>query len=99
MKYIDKKTKAFDPIKYLDISGVSQQEEDYLRKKLNKNISEYVLIRLLEESPDEIDEKLKNEITDLPELVTIFKSYFPDFEVKIEAFLKEFKKQYQNERE
>lgn len=91
-------SKSFDPIKLLGISGLGQFETDSLRKKLNKNISDYILIRLLEELPDKVDEQLKKkEIESVDELEEMLKTHIPDFNKKVQQYLQEFKSEYKNE--
>lgn len=98
-KPLIKAANKFDPIEFLEISGLGVSERESLRKKLEANISEYLLIRLLEELPDTVDEKLKdNKVRSIEELENILKSHIPNFDKKIKQHLEEFKKQYQHER-
>lgn len=94
-----KTTKVFDPVEFLEIQGLGKSEKENLRKKLGANITEYILIRLLEELPDTVDEKLKdNKVRSIEELEDILKSYIPNPDTKIKQYLEEFKKQYQHDR-
>ena len=89
----------FDPIVLLGISGLVVNEKESLRKKLEANISEYILIHLLEELPDSVDEKLKeNKVNSIEQLENILECYIPNFDIKIKQYLEEFKKHYQYER-
>ena len=98
MKQHIKPSKLFDPIKYLGITCLGQFEINSLRKKLNKNISEYILIRLLEELPDKVDEQLKKkEVEKIDELEELLKASIPDFDKKVQQYFQEFKNQYKNE--
>lgn len=99
MKKLHKTIQKFDPIEFLEISGLGDTEKKSLRKKLESNISEYLLIRLLEELPNTVDEKLKdNQVKSMEELENMLRSYIPNFDSKIKQYLEEFKKQYQHER-
>ena len=94
-----KTVNKFDPIEFLGISRLGVNEKESLRKKLKANISEYILIHLLEELPDSVDEKLKeNKVNSIEQLENILKSYIPNLDTKIKQYLEEFKKQYRHER-
>ena len=98
MKYTQTIAQKFDPVEFLGIKGLGKSEQEDLRKKLEVNISEYILIRLLEGLPDKVDKQLKKEIENIDELEKMLKSHIPDLENKVEQYLQEFKNQYQNER-
>ena len=94
-----KTTKLFNPLEFLGIQGLGKAEREDLRRKLEANISEYILIRLLEELPDSVDEKLKNsKVSSINELENILMSHIPNLDTKIKQFLEEFRKQYKHER-
>jgi len=90
-----KTTQRFDPIEFLEIIGLNETQKVVLRKKLEINISEYILLRLLDELPKKVDQKLKsNKVTNIEDLEKLFKSHIPNFYTKTSELLKEFKKQY-----
>jgi hypothetical protein len=88
----------FDPIEFLEIRGLDEKQESELRKKLEINISEYLLLKLLDELPETVDKELKEtKISDISILVKLLKSHIPNLKQKINEFLLEFKKQYKHE--
>ena len=47
MKKLHKTTQKFDPIEYLEISGLDASEKKSLRNKLEKNISDLSILKIL----------------------------------------------------
>jgi hypothetical protein len=87
-----------DPIEFLEIRGLDEAQENRLRNKLETNISEYLLLKLLDELPENVDQELKEaKISDINFLEKLLRSYIPNLEQKISEFLLEFKKQYKHE--
>ena len=90
--------RRFDPIEFLEIRGLDKTQESELREKLEINISEYLLLRLLDELPENIDKELKEtEISNVSSLEKLLRSHIPNLEEKINGLLVEFKKQYKHE--
>lgn len=88
----------FDILDYLDIPESARINSNNLKEKLENNISEYILIRLLDELPDAVDERLETKgIKSIGELEEMLRSYIPDFDEKVRLYLKDFKEQYQND--
>jgi putative heme iron utilization protein len=88
----------FDTVKFLEIRGLDETQESELRKRLETNMSEYVLLKLLDELPKTIDKKLEEtKISDVDSLDKFLRSYVPNLKEKINEFLLEFKKQYKYE--
>jgi hypothetical protein len=100
MKFTQTTAQKFDPIDFLGIRGLGEREQEDLRKKLEVNIAEYILICLLDELPDTVDEKLKEDkVRNIDELEKLLSSNIPDFDRKVGKYLQEFKKQYNKENE
>lgn len=87
---------SFDPIKFLELEHLEEKVKITLKPKLEKNISEYLLIRLLDYLPEKADKEVDfRKITTVEELTTILKKYLPNLEEKIKLILNDFKREYQ----
>ena len=63
----------FDPIKFLELEYLEEKVKITLKPKLEKNISEYLLIRLLDLLPEKVDKEIDfHKITTVEELQKIF---------------------------
>lgn len=81
---------GFDPLKFLDITNLKDQEKDTVSKNLLDKISQYILIRISELLPLEDIKKAKN-----PEdLFALAQSKIPDLNDKMKLFLADFKKEF-----
>ena len=80
----------FDPLKFLNIENLNNEEKNIVSKKLLDKISQYILIRTSELLPTS---DLKNINT--PEgIFFLAKSKVPDLDNKVKLFLKDFKKAF-----
>lgn len=83
---------GFDPLLFLGITNLKDEEKNIVSQKILVNISNYIFVRmgeLLEE------DDLKN-IDNPDELFDVAKSKIPDLPSKIKLFLEDFKKDYYN---
>lgn len=86
----------FDPITFLGLDHLETSRKKVLKPRLLNNISEYLLIRLLDFLPEDADEKIKfTKIKSVEELQSILEKYIPDFKKQLNKFLLEFKEKYQ----
>lgn len=93
------KDSNFNPIQFLGISGLDKNEEEILAKRLEEVISEYILIKFLQELPTSVDDDFKNgRVRTLEDLKHMLESYFPDLDGKISKYLVEFKEKYNNDK-
>lgn len=81
---------GFDPLKFLDITNLKNQEKDTVSKNLLDKISQYILIRISELLPVDDVRKTSN-----PEdLFALAQAKIPDLHVKMKLFLADFKKEF-----
>ena len=93
-----KTTKQFDPIEFLGITGLNDFGKSKLRKKLETNMAEYILLRILDTLPDSIDKKFKEtEILNVEDLEKLLKSHIPNLKSVVNGYLLEFKRHYKHE--
>lgn len=87
----------FDPIAFLKLNHIEDSKKKQLKPRLLNNISEYLLIRLLDILPKEIDKEVNfDQISSISKLEDIFRQYIPHLDAKIDDILAEFKKEYKN---
>lgn len=81
---------GFDPLKFLNITNVKDEEKDYLSKELLDKISSYLSLRLAQALKE--DDSIK--IEDSRELILVARNKIPDLDKKIKEFLSDFKKEF-----
>lgn len=81
---------GFDPILFLNISGVKKEDNQSISDQLLVRIGDYLAVRFLEIMPEEL---IKN-IQSTPQLLSSAQNYFLDFNQKIKLFLEDFKREY-----
>ena len=100
MEDSSKVVNTFDPIVFLDLDNSIFNDNPQLKDKLESNIYEYLLIKLLQELPDNIDPLLENGlVANEEELESVLKFYIPDLKEKTLKYLNNFKEDYDNARE
>lgn len=83
---------GFDPLKFLNLENIKDQDKDSVSKNLQNKISQYILIRVAELLPENEVKKSKN-----PEdLFSLAKTSIPDLSSKVRLFLEDFKKEFYN---
>lgn len=81
---------GFDPLLFLGITNLEDQEKNVVSQKVLDRISQYLVIRVTELlSEDEL-----KHIDDPQHLFSIAKQKIPDLESKVKQFLKDFKKEF-----
>ena len=80
----------FDPLVYLGIKDLKGKEKKEVSKKLIDKLSQYFLIRMVEELNDV---QLKG-IKDPEKLILVAKSKIPDFDAKVRQYLEDFKTEF-----
>lgn len=81
---------GFDPLKFLNITNLKNEEKDAVSKNLQNKISQYILIRIAELLPKDDVGKVKN-----PEdLFSLAQTKIPDLKEKMKLFLEDFKKEF-----
>lgn len=81
----------FDPILFLDLNTLKTEDKKRIRNNLNQKISEFILIKIIAELPEN---KIKDE--DNPaHLFALAKRTIPNLDSFIKKKLEEFKKIYQ----
>ena len=80
----------FDPLAYLDISNISEDDKINLRYSLLEKISEYIFLRSLELIP--IDKATS--FTSQSEVFSYCQKNIPAYDTKINLFLEDFKKDF-----
>lgn len=81
---------GFDPLKFLNIANLKNQEKDVVSKNLLDKISQYILIRIAELLPTEDVKKTKD-----PEvLISLAQAKIPDLNDKVKLFLADFKEEF-----
>ena len=80
----------FDPLAYLDISNISEDDKINLRYSLLEKISEYIFLRSLELLPGE---KAKS-FTSHAEVFSYCQKNVPAYNEKIKLFLENFKEEF-----
>ncbi|MDO8460876.1 MAG: hypothetical protein Q7S38_00365 [bacterium] len=80
---------GFDPLLYLGLRLNPKFKKD-ASKELLDQIAQYLVIRTIENLPDE---KAKN-LNNLEELLKLAKGTIPDYSSQVKVFLDDFKKEY-----
>ena|SRR3989344_3299909 len=82
--------RGFDPLLFLGINNLKNQEKKDVSQKLLDKISQYLVIRISELFPDEELKRLNN-----PEdLFSIAREKIPDINTKVQLFLNDFKREF-----
>lgn len=81
---------GFDPLKFLDITNLKNQEKDTVSKNLLDKISQYILIRVSELLPAEDVKKA----SDPEDIFSLAQAKIPDLNDKMKLFLADFKKEF-----
>lgn len=81
---------GFDPLKFLDITNLKNQEKDILSRSLLDKISQYILIRISELLPTEDVKKIK----DPEDILSLAQVKIPDLNNKMKLFLVDFKTEF-----
>jgi len=103
LKFIETQRKqtyvsSFDPIIFLGINGISEESKIVLRENLISQISEYILISILDTLPDSIDKELEdNPIRDISDLEKFLSLSVPRYKELVNKFLNEFKDNFNND--
>lgn len=88
----------FDPISFLkiDVSGLtSSQEASELRETLNKQISEYLMLKVSQSLTVQQQEEIAGQ-TDSTRLIELLSIYVPNLEERIQQELEQFKTEFSN---
>ena len=83
---------SFDPLLFLGITNIEDEEKNIVSQKILDRISQYIVIRIIELLPENDVEDIEN-----PEkLFSVAKEKIPDFNDKVKVFLKDFKMEFSN---
>ncbi len=83
---------GFDPLLFLGVKNLKDEEKEIVSKKLLDRISQYLVIRITELLSED---DLKN-IDDPQKLFSIAKEKIPDLDKKVKLFLEDFKTDFNN---
>lgn len=83
---------GFDPLLFLGITDLKDEEKDIVSRKILDRISQYLAIRIIELLPEN-DVK---DIDDPEKLFSVAKDKVPDFNDKVKKFMGDFKKEFNN---
>lgn len=90
--------KNFDSLEFLGINNIPEDEKSNFRESLNNQISEYILVNILDVLPDSIDNELENNpITNIRELERFLELRVPRYKELISKFLIAFREKYYND--
>lgn len=81
---------GFDPLKFLDLKDLKNEEKDILSDKLLNKISQYLLIRVAELLQEEEIKRLNNP----NDVFSLAKNKIPDLNNKVKLFLEDFKTEF-----
>ena len=81
---------GFDPLLFLGITNLKDEEKNTVSQKILDRISQYLVIRITEQLPED---ELKR-IDDPQQLFTVAKTRIPDLDNKVKLFLEDFKKEF-----
>lgn len=84
---------GFDPLLFLGITNIKDEEKSIVSEKLLDRISQYLVIRIIELLSEE---DLKNTGEDPQKLFSLAKQKIPDLDKKVKVFLEDFKKEFNN---
>jgi hypothetical protein len=80
----------FDPLKFLNITNLKNQDKKTVEENLLNKISQYVLIRIIGLLPkEEINKTITPEI-----VIRLAQEKIPDLNQKINFFMSDFKKEF-----
>lgn len=84
---------GFDPLLFLEITNLKDEEKKIVSQKLVDRISQYIAIWIVELLSVE---DLKGIDDDPQELFAVAKNKIPDLDSKVKVFLEDFKKEFNN---
>lgn len=84
---------SFDPLLFLGLTNLKDEERGVVSQKLLGRISQYIAIRIVELLSEE---DLKNIGDDPQKLFSLAKQKIPDLENKVKLFLEDFKREFNN---
>ncbi|MEK7517610.1 MAG: hypothetical protein AAB583_03605 [Patescibacteria group bacterium] len=84
---------GFDPLLFLGITNIKDEEKSIVSQKLLDRISQYLAIRIVELLSEE---DLKSIDDDPQKLFSLAKEKIPEFDNKVKVFLEDFKKEFNN---
>ena len=83
---------GFDPLLFLEITKIKDEEKSIVSQKILDRISQYLAIRIIELLPES---DLKD-IDDPEKLFSVAKEKVPDLGSKVKVFLEDFKNEFNN---
>lgn len=83
---------GFDPLLFLGITNLKDEEKDIVSRKILDRISQYFAVRIAELLSEE---DLKS-IDDPEKLFSVAKEKILDLDSKVKLFLEDFKKEFNN---
>jgi hypothetical protein len=84
------RTSSFDPLDFLDIRDLRGEGKKEVSNRLRDKISQYILIRIVEDlGPSQL-----KKIKDPKELFSFLSSKIPGFNTKVNKYLQDFKKEF-----
>lgn len=81
---------GFDPLKFLGVTNLKDEEKNTISEKLLSKISQYLLIRIVELLPEGDVKKLN----DTEAIFIMAKGKIPDLSTKVKLFLEDFKEEF-----
>ena len=81
---------GFDPLLFLGITNLKDEEKNVVSEKLIDAISQYIVVRIAEFLSDDDLTTIDNPNT----LFAVARNKIPDFDKKIKLFLEDFKSDY-----
>lgn len=87
---MNKQLLGFDPLVFLGITNLKDQEKNVASQKLLDKISQYLFIRITEL----LSEHELKHIDDPQKLLSLAKDRIPDINIKVKLFLEDFKKEF-----
>jgi len=88
----DRVRRGFDPLLFLGITNIKDEEKDIISQKILDRISQYLAIRIIELLPEG---DLKD-IDDPEKLFSVAREKIPDFDKNVKIFLEDFRKEFNN---
>ena len=83
---------GFDPLLFLGITNIKDEEKSIVSQKILDRISQYLAIRIIEL----LSEHDLRDIDDPEKLFSVAKEKIPDFDNKIKLFMEDFRKEFNN---
>lgn len=87
-----KQLQGFDPLLFLGITNLKDEEKDVVFQKILDRISQYLAIRIIELLP----ERDVRDVDDPENFFSVAKEKIPDLDSKVKVFLEDFKKEFNN---